>query len=316
MSHYLSSTQVHLFAMKSHRRHCVLAQNCTFGWLFVYPYIPILFLYIYSVVSKTKSIPTHPSCAMQCNCVAGTDRVGGLVEVGGVLDSDLGGLVVAAAAATAAETNAAAGDEQGEECDQERDTCGVNLNNGVVGFYQAVVAVHPTRMLHAVYVGDEGKAVGKTGNSQANEVVLANGTQHDGREEMLSSDDDMVDQEEDDDGDDEEEDPETDEYTFVEISVYEVLEVSEKVHKCEIIVEEEMRENSDCVAVITGVPEKSLIGDQNEEEPKGLAIESKEGDQIKAFLPPMSLTNGNVKRRRGRSNGRRKRAGGRRQSRR
>lgn len=251
---------------------------------------------------------------MQCNCVAVTDQVGGLVEVDGVLESDLGGLVVAAA--NAAETNAAAavavaGGEQVEECDQERDTCGAKWHNGVAGFYQAVVAVHPTRLLHAVF--DEGKSpVGTTGNLQGNKVVLENGIHNGiGDEEMESSDDEMVDQEEED--EDDEEDPETDEYTFVEISVYEVLEVSEKVNKCEIVVEEEKPNNSECVAVITGIAEESLTKDGIVGEPKKMEIQAKEGDQIKAFLPPSTLTNGNVKRRRGRSNnGRRKRAGGRR----
>lgn len=190
-----------------------------------------------------------------------TDLVDGLkVEVDRVIACDLGGLVDSAAAGAAAP--AAVSEEAvmvvGQVPEAEASA------KGVGEFYEAVVELYPTR-IHA--------------NNEAPESVLngeVKSTSHFGEED---------------------DDTDTDDYTFVEISVYEVQEVIQQTPTCQTALEEDRTVKfSECVAVLT----KLLPGDKPDED--SLVLDGCSEDiNGNVIHPLLLLTNdNNGKRRRGR----------------
>lgn len=222
--------------------------------------------------------------------------MGGIVEVEGgdtdLVESEMVvGLDAATAAEEAAEAETAAGEEEEEE-DVDKLEGRINLEDSEIfcgdGFYKAVVAVHPTRLLrHDSFppFGHEERG---------------------GDQEVLENDVDS--------------DPETEEYTYtyIEIPVYEAKEVAaEVVHDCQVaeVVDAEGRaggggggESSECVAVIsTARTDEFLIKDHNSREMTSHV--KKEGDQFKSCLQSsLPLTAAKRKRSRG-PGGRRRRRG-------
>lgn len=261
------------------------------------------------------------------------DQVGGLsVELDGcVVECDLGGLVDEAQAAAAADAAAdsgdagivAAGARGDEEEEEEAEAAAITERNEVevdkpLGtFYEALVEVRqtvnnppppvtPLKGHQQVVAVEDHKEV---------EQELFNGTysqESDGEEKEQTEYETEIEVEE---------DPETDDYTFIEISVYELREVSEPVHKCEVAKEEEGTKPADCVAVLSQItPDSSQIGENDdEEEEEDSIVENQcvemsldlngnvtemvvecDREEEKESLCNSPTINGNAKRRRGR----------------
>lgn len=279
-----------------------------------------------------------------CRVGRRTDKVGGLVELsddvdgGVVVASGLGGLVVATAAKAVEDVKKRRDEEQLTVEERERatrllltaasaldvtkvppeeervDILRAKMQNGDGGFYQAVVAVHPTRILYPEKGSDRGGVVELKGGVLKQELeeqvgqkplsgkdgVLVNGFQKsfDNEEELEEEAMEQTEYE----TEEAVEDLDTDDYTFEEISVYEFEEVSLKVNKCEIVVENGpgVEELKSCVAVITEIPIlkaesecNGVMSERNEKEPIKNCLESK-----------LTLMSGNGKRgKRNRSRG-------------
>lgn len=187
------------------------------------------------------------------------------------------------------------------------------------GFFQAVVELHQRRAEGASYQMD------RVGESIDDEVppgedqVLVNGSHHD--PETGCCYDDNAEEHTRNETEEIEEDLDTDDYTFVEVSVYEIQEVAMPVHEAHVAEVEVGDEGgiesvtpSECVAVLREVAERhspsrddeSLNEDlQEEEDKKGV---DKEGIALEASLPvPLNNgTGGRRKRGRGQSRNRRR----------
>lgn len=100
------------------------------------------------------------------------------------------------------------------------------------------------------------------------------------------------------DGEDTHTETDTDDYTFVEISVYEVQEVTQRTPTCQVALEEDRTvESSECVAVLT-----ELLSDDKPEEDLPF-LDGCSGDINGNVIHPLLLLtndNNNGKRRRGR----------------
>lgn len=277
--------------------------------------------------------------------------MGDLVDVddSGVVESDLGGLVETAAAEAVAEATAveaaavvAKGEsretlttcEDGQsKCSDPNDNTQWQHNGG--GFYQAVVEVHPTRIVIAPVNGvDNGGKAFVESSAEAQEHVNGDyysDSYEEGEEEEMELEQTEYETEielnQDDQSEDRteyeteaiEEDLDTDDYTFVEISVYELQEVSERVQKCEVtkdVFDNNNNGGGSCVAVLTEVAndasdvEESSIS-KDESEINGIEVDCGDngGEEILANNSE-ALTNGNNakrKRNRGHSQTRRRR---------
>lgn len=226
-AHWLQKHKIHI----PHARAClVLAPLCfDFPYLYIVSWFIFLFFHIFYI--NGLPVPSHPlrqkhNCTNHLNCCATVcgcaDTVGSLVEVDGVAESDLGGLVDTAEVVAEEEEEEEA--TTAAEASQEKEIHAHTLNTEGYNVFEALVEVlYSTR---------------KTPDD-ANASNGVNGREEEEEEVVVESDPEY-------------EEEQTEDYTFVEVTVYEVQEVAERVFNCQVCdVGEERRRSSECVAVLT-----------------------------------------------------------------
>lgn len=274
-------------------------------------------------MASTCTTNTHAHLCSTFMVVCHADQVGGLVNevVDDVIDrvvaSDLGGLVESAAvdgdAVAAAKPRDSALTTDFEE---QEEHCGPNG-----GFYQAVVEL---RTIILPRVNNETVEETFIDNDERSDILLNGDPTSESYEEEIEeeqteyeteidlkelNEDDSIEERTEYETEAIEEDLDTDEYTFVEISVYEVQEVSEQVKKCEIEEVIDLDKTAlECVAVLTEVNNESDVKESvskddvqsNEIEDSDVVECLDESISINNSATALPLNNGSAKRKRGR----------------